>query len=73
MTQTKTKSRARLRTIPAGYVKPCAHCGRRIKASYKSRLKQVICNVYEGNEWHHVEHWHLSCYEADGEPYGEAE
>lgn len=70
MTQTKTKSRAVIRPIPAGYEKRCEACGGRIKFNMKDRPRQIICNVYKGNEWKKVEHWHESCWMNAGEPYG---
>lgn len=37
------------------------------------RLKQVICNVYEGDRWDRVEHYHTECYERADEPHGEVD
>lgn len=32
--------------------------------------KQIICNVYDGEKWSHVEHFHPDCYAEAGEPHG---
>lgn len=70
--QTKTKSRARLRSIPAGYTKQCDACGQCIKFNMKEKPKRVICNVYVGDDWKEVQIFHFWCYLEAGEPYGEA-
>jgi len=31
----------------------------------------VICNVYNGNVWERVEHFHAECYLEAGSPHGE--
>lgn len=64
MTQTKTKSRARLRSIPAGYARKCDHCGKGIRFNMKEKPKRVICNVYEGDDWKNVEIFHDRCYDG---------
>ena len=38
----------------------------------RAQLKQVIANVYLGGTWNRVEHYHADCYEAAGQPYGDA-
>jgi hypothetical protein len=63
-------SRAVLRTIEAGSSAMCVTCDQQVKFRAKSKLQQVICNVYEKGVWNRVEHYHLECYEAAGEPYG---
>lgn len=68
-----TKSRAVVRDVEAGSSVDCKHCGDRVKFQAKVRNKQVICNVYNKNQWIRVEHYHLECYTAAGEPYGPAE
>ena len=75
---TSSKSRPRLasravaRPIEAGNSAICASCGEPVKFVAKARGSQVIANVYEKGVWNRVEHYHLECYEAAGEPYGTA-
>ena len=45
--------------------------GERVKFQARLRLQQVICNVYTRNVWERVEHYHSTCYELAGNPYGE--
>jgi hypothetical protein len=47
-------------------------CGRPVKFSAKTKLQQVIANVYVEAVWVRVEHFHAECYEAVGCPYGSA-
>ena len=68
--QTPWQSRAVLRTIEAGSAATCAHCDDQVKFKAKSKAQQVICNVYVDGKWNRVEHFHLECYRAAGEPYG---
>lgn len=68
-----THSRAVQRDIEPGSIVDCILCGERIKFQAKIRPKQVICNVYKGNNWDRVEHFHAPCYEAAGEPHGPAD
>lgn len=72
-TPRKLASRAVLRDVEPGSTVECAHCGERVKFQAKMRHKQVICNVYVRGRWNRVEHYHLDCYGAAGEPYGEAD
>jgi hypothetical protein len=65
-------SRAVDRLVEAGNSATCASCGEAIKFSAKIRLRQVICNVYEDGVWKRVEHFHATCYETFGTPYGPA-
>ena len=43
-----------------------------MKFSAKTKLQQVIANVYVDQVWDRVEHYHAECYEAVGKPYGTA-
>lgn len=67
------RSRAVLRDIEPGSLVECAHCNERLKFVAKTRPKQVICNVYDGDRWERVEHFHLECYEPAGSPHGEVD
>ncbi len=67
------KSRAVVRDVEAGCSVDCSRCGERVKFQAKVRNKQVICNIYKRRKWNRVEHFHLSCYEEAGSPYGVAE
>ncbi|MCC6436856.1 MAG: hypothetical protein IT196_17620 [Acidimicrobiales bacterium] len=51
-------SRAVLRPIEAGSYVDCAACGDRVKFQAKTRLMQVICNVYTDVRLYRVEHYH---------------
>ena len=63
-------SRAVTRLIEAGNTASCAGCRLPVKFRAKSRLTQVIANVYKDGVWERVEHYHLDCYENAGRPYG---
>ncbi len=67
----KWTSRAALRIIEPGSLVDCSHCGQRVKFQARLRLQQVICNVYNGNMWERVEHFHAECYLEAGSPHGE--
>ena len=69
-TQTSFTSRAVLRTVEAGNSAVCVGCGEVVKFKAKLRLAQVIANVYVDGAWKRVEHFHDSCYERVGRPYG---
>jgi hypothetical protein len=43
-----------------------------VKFSAKTKLQQVIANVYVDGVWARVEHYHAECYDAVGQPYGTA-
>lgn len=64
------QSRAVLRTIEAGSSAICVTCDEQVKFKAKHKAHQVICNVYVDGKWDRVEHYHLECYDASGEPYG---
>lgn len=64
-------SRAVLRTIEAGSSAMCITCDEQVKFKAKTKMHQVICNVYVDGKWDRVEHYHLECYEQAGRPYGE--
>ncbi len=72
MAQRPLTSRAVIRPIEAGSSSTCAACGRPVKFSAKSKLQQVIANVYVDQVWVRVEHYHYECYETAGQPYGSA-
>lgn len=65
-------SRAVTRLIEAGNTATCTLCKLPVKFRAKSRLQQVIANVYIDGVWDRVEHFHLDCYETAGRPYGNA-
>ena len=65
-------SRAVTRPIEAGSAVVCALCGQPVKFSAKTRLWQVIANIYVDGRWNRVEHFHAQCYEGAGQPYGSA-
>ena len=72
-TATKTKkwqSRACTRTVAAGNSAYCAVCEELIKFRARIRADQIICNVYAGNKWDRVEHYHPDCYKKAKSPYG---
>jgi len=50
----------------------CATCGDAVKFAARMQRHQVIANVYVDGKWDRVEHFHSECYEAAGDPYGEA-
>ena len=66
------KSRAVERPIEPGNSANCAHCGAPVKFVARAQLRQVIANVYEGGVWKRVEHFHATCYDEAGSPYGTA-
>lgn len=70
-TKASWKSRAVLRSIEAGSSAMCALCDEQVKFKAKVKAMQVICNVYDNGRWLRVEHYHASCYEIAGSPYGE--
>jgi hypothetical protein len=65
-------SRAVTRLIEAGNTATCSLCKLPVKFRAKSRLQQVIANVYIDGVWDRVEHYHLDCYETAGRPNGTA-
>ena len=65
-------SRAVARYIEAGNTATCAACKLPVKFRAKSRLQQVIANVYTEGVWERVAHYHVDCYENAGRPYGPA-
>ncbi len=70
--KTQFMSRAVLRPLEAGSSANCAACGKLVKFSAKTKLQQVIANVYVNQVWDRVEHFHAECYEGAGRPYGSA-
>ena len=70
--KTQFMSRAVLRPVEAGNSANCAACGKLVKFSAKTKLQQVIANVYVDQVWDRVEHFHADCYEGAGRPYGSA-
>jgi len=70
--QKPANSRAVTRLVEAGSSATCASCGRPVKFSAKTKLFQVIANVYVDQRWNRVEHSHAECYAAAGQPYGSA-
>lgn len=63
-------SRAVLRRIEPGHTERCDHCGEHIKFRARHKQNRVICNVYVGDRWDRVEHYHDHCYQNAGEPHG---
>lgn len=72
-TTNRCSTRAVLREVEPGSTVDCTHCGEQIKFQAKTRPKQVICNVYDGNRWDRVEHFHERCYHDAAEPHGEVD
>ncbi len=70
--KTQFMSRAVLRPVEAGSSASCSTCGKLVKFSAKTKLQQVIANVYIDQVWDRVEHFHADCYEEAGRPYGSA-
>jgi hypothetical protein len=65
-------SRAVTRPVEAGSSVTCAACGTPVKFTAKTRVWQVIANVYVDGVWARVEHYHADCYTEVGQPYGSA-
>jgi hypothetical protein len=63
-------SRAVERRIEPGSSVFCAACDEQVKFMAKSKLMQIICNVYVDGRWDRVEHFHALCYADAGEPHG---
>jgi len=72
MTTTTLGSRAVTRPVEAGSAATCTACGLPVKFKAKVRLTQVIANVYVDGHWDRVEHYHSTCYDHVGRPYGSA-
>jgi len=68
--QSTFTSRAVTRLIEAGNTANCSICHLPVKFRAKSKLTQVIANVYIDGVWARVEHYHTDCYENAGRPYG---
>lgn len=66
------KSRAVERLVEPGNSAVCVHCRAPVKFVARAQHRQVIANVYVGSTWDRVEHFHFPCYEAAGQPYGQA-
>lgn len=73
MNQVTATSRAVVRNIEAGSLTICAHCDQQVKFKARVKAQQVICNVYDEGRWLRVEHYHRSCYDDAGSPYGHAD
>ena len=73
MASTTFTSRAVVRFIEAGNSANCATCGDMVQFRARVKSQQVICNVYNDGKWDRVEHFHRECYEAAGQPFGEAD
>jgi hypothetical protein len=65
-----TTSRAVLRSVEPGSDIECTTCGLAVKFAARTHPQQVIANVYVDGVWDRVEHYHETCYEAAGLPYG---
>jgi hypothetical protein len=54
----------------------CPGCDELVKFVARWKVHEAVCNVYgrdgDPTVWDRVEHWHLPCYEAAGQPHGEA-
>ena len=66
-------TRAVARPILAGNNVYCQVCDGLLVFRAKQRRVQVICNVYKGDAWDRVEHFHDSCYQGAGAPHGEVQ
>lgn len=60
-----------VRLIAPGTLSLCPNCDEPVKFEAKKKLRQVICNIYEGDKWDRVEQYHTECYVSAGAPYGE--
>ncbi len=67
---TAFKSRAVERLVEPGNSAVCVRCRQPVKFVARNQHRQVIANVYVGDTWDRVEHFHLECYESAGQPYG---
>jgi hypothetical protein len=63
-------SRAVVRFVEAGNDAVCEHCQTPVKFVARIKGRQVIANVYIEGRWKRVEHFHETCYDEAGEPYG---
>ncbi|MGD0810642.1 MAG: hypothetical protein ABSA91_13190 [Acidimicrobiales bacterium] len=72
VTPVMATSRAVVRFIEAGNDAVCEHCQSPVKFVARIKGRQVIANVYVEGRWTRVEHYHETCYEEAGEPYGTA-
>lgn len=63
-------SRAVLRFVEPGSNAVCEYCSEQVKFVARLKGRQVIANVYVNGRWDRVEHYHETCYERAGEPYG---
>ena len=64
------QSRAVERLVEPGNSALCARCGAPVKFVARAQHRQVIANVYVGNTWDRVEHYHHDCYLEAGQVYG---
>ncbi|MDP8993156.1 MAG: hypothetical protein M3N31_08930 [Actinomycetota bacterium] len=71
-TSTVLKSRAVERLVEPGNSAVCVLCRAPVKFVARVQHRQVIANVYKGESWDRVEHYHSPCYEEAGLPYGPA-
>ena len=70
-TTTLLKSRAAERLVEPGNSAVCARCKSPVKFVARVQHRQVIANVYVGETWDRVEHFHYDCYLEADQPYGE--
>ncbi len=70
-TTTLLKSRAAERLVEPGNSAVCTRCKTPVKFVARVQHRQVIANVYVGETWDRVEHFHYDCYVDAGQPYGE--
>ncbi len=63
-------SRAVERSVVPGSLAFCNECGQHLRFSTRARQRIVLCNVYEGESWNRIEHFHAACYVDADEPYG---
>jgi hypothetical protein len=63
-------SRAVIRLVEAGNDAVCERCRTPVKFVARAKGRQVIANVYANGRWVRVEHYHDTCYEQAGQPYG---
>ncbi|MBW3575131.1 MAG: hypothetical protein KY450_09730 [Actinobacteria bacterium] len=67
---TTARSRAVLRPVAPGSCAVCPGCATAVKFAARVRKHQVIANVYVGDRWDRVEHYHPECYGKAGDPHG---
>lgn len=53
-------------TINESTLAKCRTCA----VPFRHREQIVVCNVHEHGRWHHLETYHVACYDTAGQPHG---